>query len=370
VTGLSSQGVLEGVFRELIRRQVPLGTRDYLDSLRALQLGFGGQSREHLRMLCHRLWARSDIERRAIDVAFALVAEPAADDAEARELEAALQGPTARQRPGPATRRTEPSASPDHKPAGGTPSTYDPRAGAAFVPAADPDAIPLPPAGIEPLGRETYVLQPQTVVSERDLTVMWRRMRSFTRRGPGRELDIEKTIRERCRCGVLPQAVLRPSRRNTAGLLVFADTSPSMAPWRPFLSVLADSLALGRLRAQQVFYFSNLPRNWLFHEPTLDERINLDEIARRYAGLPLLIVSDGGAARGHFSPQRVRQTMAFVERITGHFQPIVWLNPMPRPRWNGTSAAILVDESRISVVPLDKEALIRAMDLLRGERRA
>jgi uncharacterized protein with von Willebrand factor type A (vWA) domain len=141
-----------------------------------------------------------------------------------------------------------------------------------------------------------------------------------------------------------------------------------MAPWRPFLQTLVYSLALGQLRTAEMRYFSNFPRSWVFRTAVMRERVSLEQVSRRNAGSALLIISDGGAARGHFSPERVRQTLRFLDRAAEHFRPIVWINPMPRQRWTGTSAAALARQSRAVTLPLNKDSLIRAVDLLRGAR--
>jgi uncharacterized protein len=141
-----------------------------------------------------------------------------------------------------------------------------------------------------------------------------------------------------------------------------------MAPWYPFLQTLSASLTFGQLRVAEQFYFSNYPRNWVFRAATLRERVSLEEVSKRNVGAGLLIVSDAGAARGHFSPDRVSQTLAFLDRVSEDLRPIVWLNPMPRFRWDKTSAASLERQSRIVTLPLEKETLIRAVDLLRGVR--
>ena len=58
--------LLLGLFRELLANGVPLGVRDYLDGLRALQLGFGQGDRQSLTRLALALWARCEEERRLI----------------------------------------------------------------------------------------------------------------------------------------------------------------------------------------------------------------------------------------------------------------------------------------------------------------
>jgi hypothetical protein len=62
--------LLQSAFRELLARHVRLGIRDYLDALRALRMGYGGSSKEELRLFCHRLWGRNELEPRIIDAVF------------------------------------------------------------------------------------------------------------------------------------------------------------------------------------------------------------------------------------------------------------------------------------------------------------
>jgi hypothetical protein len=359
----ASQAILEGVFRELVARQIPLGLRDYLDALRALRSGFGGSTRAELRWLCQRLWARSETDLRAIDLALALIPVTDADDYETRDFERRFLAP----QPDGASGKP-PQADGPYRPADDGEPVAEPRAGIFFAPPGAEAGIPLPRLAAEAPVGETYVFRPQTVIGRRELGIVWRRLRTMTRDGPARELDIPGTIREKCRDGVVARVALKPRRRNTSGVLVLADVSGSMAPWRPFLQVFADSLAPGQLRVAEMFYFSNVPRSWVFETPALDERVEFDAAARQRTDLPLLVLGDAGAARGYFNPQRVRHTRDFLERATRHFRPIVWLNPMPRQRWAGTSASALLRQHGLSMLPLDKESLIRAVDILRGTR--
>jgi uncharacterized protein len=368
----SPYGILEGVFRELVSRHVPLGMRDYLDGLRALDCGFGHGDRNDLRLLCQRLWARSDFERRTIDLTFSLIPPPSSADAEVEELDHRI---AARPEHCP----SEPSklaASSSARDDGATQQAREAtdqvaKAGVVFAREGQGGGIALAEGVPHLPGGETYVLQPQALFSERQLAVMWRRLRMLTRRGIARELDIDGTIREKCRSGVLPGAILRPARRNISDLLIFADVSPSMAPWRPFLQAVSDSLPLGNLRKWQIYYFSNYPREWFFRSPALKERIKFSHISQTYGGsVPLLIFGDAGAARGGFNPRRIAQTAEFFQKADAKFKPMVWINPMPRQRWRGTSAEALAEQPRLSVFPLERDTLVRAVDVLRGERPA
>lgn len=364
MTEYQPRGVLEGVFRELVARNIPLGMRDYLEGLRALNLGFGCGSRGELRILCHRLWARNDIERRAIDLIFTLIPVPVSTDTEIQQLNRRLE--TSSNQPQLDVTNTEQLP---RDVGGGELQVKSTRAGVMYGGASEGEGIELSDVTTSVAGRETYVLQPQTLFPERYLAVIWRRLRTMVRRGAARELDIEGTIRDQCRHGVLPYATLRPVRRNTSGLLVLVDVSASMAPWRPFLQAVSDSLPLGNLRKSKLLYFSNYPRDWLFLSPALKERVKFEDILKQYSdNVGLLIFSDAGAVRGRFNPQRIKQTAEFLDRAHGPFKPIVWINPMPRERWQGTSAEALSKQTGLSVFPLERELLVRAIDVLRGER--
>jgi uncharacterized protein len=355
-----SYGIVQGIFREVLARQVRLGMRDYLDAVRALRLGFGGQSKAELQLLCHRLWGRNEAEIRIIDAVFDLIPAATEDPQIISEFSRSFDLPDDENE-----EDQTPLETGDSEPAV---STDEPQSRVHFGGADEQGGLALPPFSGGGQIRERFTYQPQTIVSQREFAVIWRRLRKMTREGRRLQLDVEATVRVRCDKGVLSRPVLRARRRNAARLLVLADASPSMSPWYPFLQVLSASLTLGQLSAAEVYYFSNFPRQWVFYAATLRERISLEEVSRRNAGAALLIVSDAGSARGHFSPDRVRQTLRFLDRVAKDFRPIIWINPMPRLRWLGTSAAAVARQSRVITLPLDKETLIRAVDLLRGAR--
>ncbi len=367
--------LLLGLFRELLANGVPLGVRDYLDGLRALQLGFGQGGRPALRDLALALWARSDEEHRLISRWFAglPVAEPALleaiDDAlRAAEAAAARQPAQSRTlRPDPASGQG-PGAASATSGSAPTATPLEARARVSFAGTREGSGLPVPRLSAEPLIGEDYVLHPHSLVSLRDLAVLWRRYRRSTRRGPRSELDLAATIRERCRRGLLQQPVCRPRRANSARLLVLADASPSMDPWRPFLATLAESLRFARLASAELRYFANLPRRQLFADAEQADPQPRDEVLRRHAGAGLLVVSDAGSARGYLNRRRAVHTAAFLAEARQLFPTIVWLNPMPRARWAGTTAALVAAGPNLAMLPLDAAHLLRAVDILRGNK--
>ena len=375
--------LLLGLFRELRANGVAVGVRDYLDGLRALRLGHGAGSRQALRELALALWARSEAERRLIARWFDAIPEVPPTLLERVEgvvstLEESVHAGTSGER----SRRTTippavppPTASSPGKTGG---AAGEARARISFAARHEGEGLPLPRLPLAPQIAEHYVLQPQAAISARNLAVLWRRFRRSTRSGAGAgqrsEIDLPATIRERCRRGLLARPVCRPPRSNCARLMVLADASTSMDPWRPFLATLAASLPLGRLASAELRYFANLPRRKLFADVELTQAEPLDDLLRRNAGAALLIVSDAGSARGYLNHRRARQTIDFLAAAARRFAAIVWLNPMPAARWRATTAERIADapaadgRPRLPMLPLDAASLLRAVDILRGQR--
>ncbi|AWI81145.1 hypothetical protein CEW87_18315 [Parazoarcus communis] len=371
--------LLHGLFRELVARGVPVGVRDYLDGVRALRAGFGHGDRQSLRELALALWARDEEERRLINRWFQSlppVPPPLTATVEALVVKGETEAEPEHKTPAGSTLtlpKTE-DAAPGHTAlatdaASAPPEEGAPRVRLAFAGPSDSGGLPIPRMDGEPLLGEDYVLHPHVIINARDLAVLWRRFRRTARTGPRTELDLDATLRERCRRGLIGEPVLRARRRNNVRLLVLADASASMDPWRPFLDTLADSLRLGRFARAEIRYFSNLPRRQFFRTQQLTAPEASDAVLARHAGAALLIVSDAGCARGYLNRRRAVQTLDFLDTAARHFSASVWLNPMPRARWAQTTAS-LIASSRTPMLPLDADHLLRAIDILRGNKQA
>jgi hypothetical protein len=364
------QLLLYGVFRSLLAHHVPLGVADYLDALRMLKTqvarGDAGtvMTRVAVRRLCEVLWARTPDEVRLIARALESIEPPTEE-----ELGPIASWVERRTAPRPGAHGTAPvPMSPLPSLATTTPATTEVSSTVVvtFESVQDPEGVPLPYPVLPVRPPETYVLQPQTVVSPRALAVLWRRFRRMTRSGARTELDLDATIAERLSRGVIDRPVLRARRVNRARLLLLADASASMAPWRPFLDALEDSVRLSRLQSAELWYFTNLPRPTLFRTADLTSAMPAAKIFERFGGASVLIVSDSGAARGALVSRRVTRTTEFLADINRRMQSIVWVNPLPRQRWEGTTAGAVAATKGIAFFPLESTSMIRAVDVLRG----
>ena len=356
--------VLEGLFLHLVRAGFPLGIRDYHDALTALRGGFGTASRENLLWLCHTLWARTYEESRQLDLLFRQFPPPSEEE---------VQKLTGKEKPRPSViHERKPDVGDANVPQLPTKSIAPleerrPVPSAEIVSRTRQEGIGLPRARVEPKYGEIFILTRRPLISLRALTIIWRRFRAAKREGPKVELDLDATIAQQCRLGILESPVLVAARRNQAKLIVLMDVSTSMTPWRDFQQMVVESLGNGQLGQDRVYYFHNTPVDVLYERETLTRPIAIEKVLNECGSSTLLILSDAGAVRGFDRRDRVRESAEFLARVWRQWQPIVWMNPMPRHRWIQSSAEKISRLPHITMFHLHEEGLVRAIDVLRGK---
>jgi uncharacterized protein with von Willebrand factor type A (vWA) domain len=362
---LTEELALRDLFMHLVEGGMPLGVRDYRDALRALRAGYGFGSRRRLQALLDTLWARTEEESRQLDRVFRRIPPPSEEETE-RELERLTGQP----RPKPDTvKETRTQETPPGD--GGTREQQEPAPLPRFEspPRGERTDTGLPRADARPRHDETFIVEPRPLVPLRSLVIIWRRYRAAMRAGPKIELDVAATDAEQCRRGYLAEPVLVPARRNQARLVLLIDVSPSMQPWEEFSRTLVESLRRGRLGEAHVYYFHNSPHTKLYQSATLSDPVTLKEALGLHESSTLMLVSDAGAARGARNTARAEEAAEFWKQVREQWQPAVWMNPMPRARWAGTTAEAVARLRGLNMLELSEERLVTAVDVLRGLRR-
>ncbi len=217
-----------------------------------------------------------------------------------------------------------------------------------------------------PAGRYIFAFDEYFPVTRRQMKQSWRYLRRMTREGPPIELDVEVTIDEFARSGMLLEPVLVPPRINRAELLLLVDHGGSMVPFHMLSNRLVETaLRGGQLGRVGIYYFHNCPVEYLYCDPDQLEYERIDDILKR---LPertgILIFSDAGAARGGLSQERVAVTEHLLQQFKQRLRYIAWLNPMPRSRWSGTSAGKIMRS--IPMFDLSRKGFDDAISVLRG----
>lgn len=204
-------------------------------------------------------------------------------------------------------------------------------------------------------------------ITRRQMKQSWRYLRRFVRDGPATELDIEATVKQFVRQGVLLQTVLMPRRVNRAQLLLLMDRDGSMIPFHELSRRLAETAAQGgRLAKADVYYFHNCSDKYIYQDPSCCEAKLLTDILANYSNSAgVLIFSDAGAARGGCNQERIDLTQQFLQQLKQRVRYIAWLNPMPKSRWDSTSADEIA--SLVPMFELSRQGLQGAISVLRGK---
>ncbi len=230
--------------------------------------------------------------------------------------------------------------------------------------AAQPVRAPFTPAEIE----HPSDLQSYWPVSRRSMSYSWRYLRRNVPEGPSDTLDVVATVQQAAQQGFYLNPVMQRRDYNRAQILLFIDQNGSMMPIHQFTREMAETaLYESDFSDEQVTvcYFQNFPVDYVYKDIFLTEPIALEAVLTACDGdTSVLIVSDGGAARGYRRLDRIRGTTKFLRRLRRTTQLCAWLNPMPVERWRGSSAEVLAN--LVPMFQMDDDGLSNAIDVVRG----
>jgi uncharacterized protein with von Willebrand factor type A (vWA) domain len=372
------------LFYGLRARQFPLGVGEYLLALRALAKGFGVGSREELVFMCQTLWAKSLDEQAQVGRLLEALLPKRLSAEELRALQRRAQEVTEGRDEAGLKRlsnlagadrlpRVRVAAPPGHSREGSLQTEVGARMGGrAAAPPAPAAAALAAAAGGARAGRadsSRFDLVGSLPLTQRQMRQGWRYYRRLRRVGAPTELDVQATVEQVHRLGVLVAPVLVPRRRNLARVLVLADASRSMTPFRRVTGALLDSVQHGDLGGASLLFFNNVPGRALFREPRLSAPLPVQDALAPFKRAGILIISDGGAARGNLDDARVRKTVAFVQTLRLYTRSVAWLNPTPEARWAGTSAEEIRAQAGVPMFEVDNAGFVEAVEALRGRGR-
>ena len=367
---------LLALFQRLRDHGLSLGVEEYMAVLRALRGGFGLQDREALRQLCRSVWIKSEEEDRVFQRLFNALLAPPAPLPEVESPEPPPLPPGAGTEPAPDMPATEAEPAKQAKPF----KEARPQA---------PAPVPAPPPGFqmevdEPLqvvqairhsapgeatvgGRSRYrLLTEYFPVTQRQMKQGWRHLRRPVREGPPEELDVQATIEKVGRDGILLEPVLLPRRTNRAEMILLVDQDGSMVPFHALSRQMVDTARRGgRLGRAGIYYFHDYPQDFLYQDPA---RLEAMELVRVLGAMTertaVLILSDAGAARGGFDPERVERTREFLYELRQRVRHYAWLNPMPHHRWADTTAGRIAH--LVPMFEMNRHGLDAAISALQG----
>ena len=219
-------------------------------------------------------------------------------------------------------------------------------------------------------GEEHTNLKHYYPISRRFMTYTWRYLRRDIADGAEDILDYEATADQAALQGFFISPVYRRRIRNHAHLVLLLDHLGSMTPFHHYLRDLVDTASNdSTLRHVEAYYFHNIPGEVLYYDPHLTQQVKSKDVLALFDEFTsVLIVSDAGASRGNNELDRIVETEFFLEDLYNKTYQVAWLNPMPQPRWEDTSAQIIAE--KVKMYPMNEDGMSNALDVLRGLTRS
>lgn len=222
--------------------------------------------------------------------------------------------------------------------------------------------------------REFKDLDDSVALSSRNISVALRRLRQFARTGAADELDLPDTIRSTAKNAGYLDIKMRPERHNAVKVLLFFDVGGSMDAFIRMSEELF-SAARSEFKHMEYYYFHNFiyEHVWKNGARRHNELTPINDILNRYSKdyrvifvgdasmSPYEIVSAGGSIE-HWNEKPGRY---WFEKLTAHFDKVVWLNPVPQSQWRFTqSIEICQHLTEGQMYPMTIEGLVDAMAYL------
>ena len=226
--------------------------------------------------------------------------------------------------------------------------------------------------------RQYEQLSHDVVINTRNIKMALKRLRHFTREGIADELDIDGTIRETVKNGVMYDVSMRPQRKNRVKVLLFFDIGGSMTPHIKRCEQLFSS-ARTEFKNLEIFYFHNcIYENVWRAENRWEGKLKTFDILHKYnSDYRVIVVGDSsmspyelmqvGGSVDHFNDE---PGVAWLNRLKTQFPHMVWLNPEPPKEWKFVESIKIVKELLDGrMYPLTLDGLSQAMDFLRKKHK-
>lgn len=188
-----------------------------------------------------------------------------------------------------------------------------------------------------------------------------------------KEIDIPGTIQQLNRRGFIHQPTYQYDYKIRANVISFVDHKGSMLAYKHLANAILDSAETGAGVELERLYFYNAPQalniedngwqNYVFKNKSHSQPVPLKKANPKQ--LPLLIISDAGAATGGLNIDRIKATEKFLRALYKQTHKIAWLNPIPQDRWAKTSADIICE--LVNMYEATEAGLLQAIKLWNGK---
>jgi len=208
----------------------------------------------------------------------------------------------------------------------------------------------------------------------RNIKVALRRLRKFAREGAADELDLDDTISSTARNAGYLDIKMVPERHNSIKVLIFFDIGGSMDP---HVKVCEELFSAARVefKHMEYFYFHNFiyENVWKNNIRRASETTALWDVLHKYtpdykvifvgdASMAPYEISQPGGSIEHWNEE---SGAVWMQRLTDHFEKVIWVNPLPEPYWGeGGSLGMAKQLLEDKMYPMTVEGLEAGMKYL------
>jgi len=208
----------------------------------------------------------------------------------------------------------------------------------------------------------------------RNIKIALRRLRKFARQGAADELDLDDTIRSTARNAGFLDLKMVPERHNSIKVLLFFDIGGSMDP---HVKVCEELFSAARVEFKHMenFYFHNFIYEsiWKNNLRRTSETTALWDVLNKYTpDYKVIFIGDASMAPyeitqpgGSIEHWNEESGAVWMQRLTDHFEKVVWINPLPEQYWGeGGSLGVAKQLMEDHMYPMTVEGLEAGMKYL------
>lgn len=186
-------------------------------------------------------------------------------------------------------------------------------------------------------------------LDSRNFQVAFRRLRQYSSRvdGARTELDVEGTVKATGDNAGLLSLVYEKPRKNTVKVLLLMDSDGSMRRYSDLCNTLFQALRKSNhFKDLQVYYFHNCIYDHIYKNPTCEygDWVDTQWLMKKFdSEYKVIFVGDGAMAPyellsiGGINDLRLYNSepgIAWLRKIDKKFKKKIWLNPIPKNKWN------------------------------------
>lgn len=190
--------------------------------------------------------------------------------------------------------------------------------------------------------RQYRNLDNQVEIGTRNIKVALRKLRQFARTGASEELDLDDTIAATANNAGYLDIKMKPERHNAIKVLMFFDVGGSMDDHIRVCEQLFSAVHT-EFKHLEFFYFHNCvyEQVWQNNERQHQDGMDVFDVLHKYGrDYKVIIIGDAtmgpyeisypGGSVDHWNEEAGN---VWMERILGHFDNCIWLNPQEEAHW-------------------------------------